>query len=169
MKINIWIAKWFLSTHIRTIVYYWKDLLEYVLCLRVFLTTLEHYKFQTIFPSITRKCRISSCSTYLCLKNELLNQRDLIINVYKTDFWLIKGKKTTMFEISNGAVLSKLACMISINSKYRNADLVNWNQHVYGFAERINTTTHSSSGGQGWVCYIPPTQRRRHQRPHQGE
>ena len=36
----MWIAKWFLSTQIRPISYYWTDSLEYVLCPRTFRTTL---------------------------------------------------------------------------------------------------------------------------------
>ena len=98
------------KTQVKTISYYSKYLLEYVLCPRIFLTTLyepdnlttlttlyepdnlttrttlyEHYKFQTILMSITRNRRISY-STYSCLKNELLNRKDIIINIYKTYF-----------------------------------------------------------------------------------
>ena len=40
MKFHMWIAKWFLSTQIRPISYYWTDSLEYVLCPRTFPTTL---------------------------------------------------------------------------------------------------------------------------------
>ena len=40
MNIHMWIAKWFLSTQIRTISNYWKDSLECVLCPRIFRTTL---------------------------------------------------------------------------------------------------------------------------------
>ena len=39
MKICMGTAKWFLDAQIRTISDYWKDLLEYVLCPRIFLTT----------------------------------------------------------------------------------------------------------------------------------
>ena len=34
------IAKWFLSTQVRTISYYWKNSHEYVLCPHIFWTTL---------------------------------------------------------------------------------------------------------------------------------
>ena len=39
MKIHIWIAKWFLTIQIRTIKYYWKSCLQYLLCPRIFRTT----------------------------------------------------------------------------------------------------------------------------------
>ena len=39
MKIHIWIAKWFLTIQIRTIPYYWKSWLQYILCPRIFRTT----------------------------------------------------------------------------------------------------------------------------------
>ena len=42
MKFHIWIAKWFLSTQIRPISYYWTDSLVYVLCPRTFRTTHVH-------------------------------------------------------------------------------------------------------------------------------
>ena len=40
MKIHIWIAKWFLTIQIRTIPYYWKYSLQYLLCPRILRTTL---------------------------------------------------------------------------------------------------------------------------------
>ena len=39
MKVHIWIAKWFLTIQIRTIPYYWKSWLQYLLCPRIFRTT----------------------------------------------------------------------------------------------------------------------------------
>ena len=40
MKIHIWFAKWFLTIQIRTIPYYWKYSLQYLLCPRILRTTL---------------------------------------------------------------------------------------------------------------------------------
>ena len=42
MQIHIWIAKWFLTIQIRTIPYYWKYSLQYLLCPRILRTTLVY-------------------------------------------------------------------------------------------------------------------------------
>ena len=41
MKIHIWNAKWFLTIQIRTIPYYWKSWLQYLVCPRIFKKSKE--------------------------------------------------------------------------------------------------------------------------------
>ena len=108
MKIPIWIAKWFLTIQIRTIPYYWKSWLQYLLCPRIFRTThvyiyiysksmkTQHLYFQYLSKvdlSINILLSSDNCTLHILLNDQSLywlvvNMHCLKVLVTKQVIWL---------------------------------------------------------------------------------